>query len=149
MLQDTRALRSLWLINDIRDGIFFASEKGRDLQVFFLALLMEVPGLERFDARTKIGIQVVGFGHWQPDRDFLGARDESALRVAGTLVNLYSREATRSSYSVMPCFSYCSSSDIWKVNHDPPCSLSKPSVHPALSSEFVRCIRMKGGSKQP
>lgn len=118
MLQDTRALRSLWLINDIRDGIFFASEKGRDLQVFFLALLMEVPGLERFDARTEIGIQVVGFG--QPDRDFLGARDVSASRVAGTLVNLYSREATRSSYSVMPCFSYCSSSDIWKVNHDPP-----------------------------
>lgn len=112
---------------------------------FFLALLMEVPGLERFDAITEIGI--VGFG--QPDRDFLGARDESASRVAGTLVNLYSREATRSSYSVMPCFSYCSSSDIWKVNHDPPCSLSKPSVHPALSSEFVRCIRMKGGSKQP
>lgn len=145
MLQDTRALRSLWLINDIRDGIFFASEKGRDLQVFFLALLMEVPGLERFDARTEIGI--VGFG--QPDRDFLGARDESASRVAGTLVNLYSREATRSSYSVMPCFSYCSSSDIWKMNHDPPCSLSKPSVHPALSSEFVRRIRMKGGSKQP
>lgn len=114
---------------------------------FFLALLMEVPGLEleRFDAITEIGI--VGFG--QPDRDFLGARDESASRVAGTLVNLYSREATRSSYSVMPCFSYCSSSEIWKVNHDPPCSLSKPSVHPALSSEFVRCIRMKGGSKQP
>lgn len=112
---------------------------------FFLALLMEVPGLERFDAMTEIGI--VGFG--QPDRDFLGARDESASRVAGTLVNLYSREATRSSYSVMPCFTYCSSSDIWKVNHDPPCSLSKPSVHPALSSEFVRCIRMKGGSKQP
>lgn len=112
---------------------------------FFLALLMEVPGLERFDAITEIGI--VGFG--QPDRDFLGARDESASRVAGTLVNLYSREATRSSYSVMPCFSYCSSSDIWKMNHDPPCSLSKPSVHPALSSEFVRCIRMKGGSKQP
>lgn len=112
---------------------------------FFLALLMEVTGLERFDAITEIGI--VGFG--QPDRDFLGARDESASRVAGTLVNLYSREATRSSYSVMPCFSYCSSSDIWKVNHDPPCSLSKPSVHPALSSEFVRCIRMKGGSKQP
>lgn len=101
---------------------------------------MEVPGLERFDARTEIGIQVVGFG--QPDRDFLGARDESASRVADTLVNLYSREATRSSYSVMPCFTYCSSSDIWKVNHDPPCSLS-------LSSEFVRCIRMKGGSKQP
>lgn len=70
---------------------------------FSLALLMEVPGLERFDARTEIGI--VRFG--QPDRDFLGARDESASRVAGTLVNLYSREATRSSYSVMPCFSYC------------------------------------------